>query len=204
MFIKTIKIENYRRFQKKDNEVYFAANKETNKQNKELNTTLIIGQNNAGKTSIISAIQKSCGIEKFSSNDFNYQYLNTVLNMFKTNKDVDFTIKENEKLKREILPYMLIKLIFSINCDEEESDELLSNIAPLIKNDLDENKEICCYIKYELKEIELYINELKKLVNSKQDFDLDDYLIFLNSNEFLFSTNIYIDDLNKSVALWEE
>lgn len=195
MFIKAIKIENYRRFQKNDNEVYFAVNKETNKQNKELNTTLIIGQNNAGKTSIISAIQKSCGIEKFSINDFNYQYLNIVFDMFKTNKDVDFTIKENEEIRRKILPYMLIKLIFSINCDEEESDELLSNIAPLIKNDLDENKEICCYIKYELKEIDIYINELKKLIISKQDFDLDDYLIFLNNNEFLFSTNIYIDDL---------
>ena len=134
MFIRTIKIENYRRFHNSDNEVYFATNKDKNKQNKELSTTLIIGQNNAGKTSIISAIQKSCGVEKFSSNDFNYQYLNTVLDLFKTNKDVDYTSKENEELRSKILPYILIKFTFSINYDDEESEELLSNIAPLIRN----------------------------------------------------------------------
>ena len=192
MFIEKIKIENYRRFQSSDNEVFFASNK---KENKGLSTTLIIGQNNAGKTSIISAIQKSCGLERFSGNDFNYEYLNRILDLFKSNIDVDFKIEDNEDLRKKILPYILIKLTFSINYDDEDSEELLSNIAPLIKNNLDENKQIFCYIKYEVKESEVFINELKKTITLKSFFDLDDYIAFLNKQESLFSTNIYIDDL---------
>ena len=59
MFLKSIKINNFRKFRKEGNKVEFTNSKnyQTNV-NVASNTTLIVGKNNSGKTTIINALEK--------------------------------------------------------------------------------------------------------------------------------------------------
>jgi len=69
MHLKKFTIENFRKFGTHDNTVSFAANRENSSL---ISSTLLIGQNNAGKTSIIAALKKASGEESFCISDFNW------------------------------------------------------------------------------------------------------------------------------------
>lgn len=99
MYLKSLKLTNYRKFSTKQNEIEFIssklikADKKIDDQNdKDIvqkdssnegiaeidvasDTTLIIGKNNAGKTTIITALDTLINHGKFGINDFNYRYL---------------------------------------------------------------------------------------------------------------------------------
>ena len=66
MYLSKFSLEHFRKFNDK-NTICFADNEENDKCL--LNSTLIVGQNNAGKTSVISALDKCCN-NKFEVTDF--------------------------------------------------------------------------------------------------------------------------------------
>ena len=104
MFLKSIKIENFRKFSDKKNDLTFTYNSSISKKEKDekreeqytdlaKNTTLIVGKNNSGKTSIINLLkelskfrakQKNC----FTVKDFNLNYLQKKYNRY-LNLDTD-------------------------------------------------------------------------------------------------------------------
>jgi putative ATP-dependent endonuclease of the OLD family len=105
MYLKRFKITNFRKFGVTDNEVEFVASKAGVEEiaNKiASSTTLIVGKNNAGKTTITKALQKLV-YNDIKAGDFNYQYLKTLFGAYKVNNFGNYSdsvrnfTAENEK-----------------------------------------------------------------------------------------------------------
>jgi len=80
MYIESFTLNNFRKFGERDNKVLLAYEKfRDQSKDEEINisttSTLIIGKNNVGKTSVITALKKLTGLEGFKSTDFNFEYL---------------------------------------------------------------------------------------------------------------------------------
>jgi len=83
MYLKSIKINNFRKFGSKDNLIGFVkANSGDNKESPVASsTTLIVGKNNAGKTTITKALEFIVDEgDKLVGSYFNFDYLNGLLN----------------------------------------------------------------------------------------------------------------------------
>ncbi len=78
MYIKSLKIVNFRKFGDKKNVLELVKPKSSLENNKSENTnvakatTLIVGKNNSGKTTIAVALNKIIKNENFKSTDFNF------------------------------------------------------------------------------------------------------------------------------------
>lgn len=241
MYLSKFSLEHFRKFNK-ENSVCFAYNKGNS--DYLLNSTLLVGQNNAGKTTVISALDKCCK-NNFDINDFNFYYLKSVLDNFCKNKtrieevfnlkeediskekidkdqkqnieateiksgdrsenqieNIEDIEKEKKDLINQICPFMKFGFEFTINSGENSENELLTNIAPLIKNDIlsdsdETNKKaiIRVFIKYEIKETIKFIGDFCKAFSQKEaDNDkFNDFLSFLSKGN-IFELNIYNDE----------
>lgn len=200
MHLSKFTLENFRRFRNKDNEVFFAKNLN----GKNLNgSTLIIGQNNSGKTSIVSALKKSTGNEPFLISDFNFDYLAELLSYFSANIDkikslfidyVDTYESERDNILSNIIPFMKFCFSFSLNYTDCNSEELLTNIAPLITNDLKENELVNVFVTYRVKETTNYISNLyEEFQNGLTVGNFNEFIEFLENNVD-FETNYYLDE----------
>ena len=122
MFLKSIKINNFRKFRKEGNKVEFTNSKnyQTNV-NVASNTTLIVGKNNSGKTTIINALEKLIN-KNINVSDFNFHYLKEILEKGKIEiPSIEFNIiigleeeTENKEIKNNdnlnnLLPFMTLK-----------------------------------------------------------------------------------------------
>lgn len=200
MYLKSFTLENYRKYGSKNNTVSFANNIEGHGL---VGSTLIIGQNNAGKTSIISALKKASKTDAFLATDFNFNYLYNILKFFFDNltdiKNVVIDSGEDPENKRESIlsnlsPYMKFGFEFQIDMVNKESEELLTNIAPIIKNEIDEIGSVQAYVKYELKERSKFIAELYSEFSDKafEDKTFEQFIEFLVKNDY-FEINVYLD-----------
>lgn len=200
MYLKSFTIENYRKFGKENNTVCFAKN---SKDKGLIGSTLVIGQNNAGKTSVVTALKKSSGSESLLVNDFNFNYLYGVLEFFYKNiSDIKAILidngesseEEKKKLLLAICPYMKFCYQFQMDIKDENSDELLTNIAPLIKNDLDEEGVVSAYVKYELKERLVFVYDFYSYFSNKSNSEetFGEFIEFLTKGNY-FEINIYTD-----------
>ena len=143
MFLKRLKLTNYRKFSSEKNIVEFISSKIVlNQDNDEENsvqndcdeidvasdTTLIIGKNNAGKTTIITALDNLINHSNaFGANDFNYRYLQEYLDGY----DVC-----NPPLGA---PY--IEFVLTIGL-EEDSNDRISNLIPfMLVEDIEDYEE---------------------------------------------------------------
>lgn|SRR5690625_313415 len=126
MYIESIKLNNFRKFREEKNEILLAYevfdDQENTSEDPEVNisqtSTLIIGKNNVGKTSVIRAIKKLAGKDRFVANDFNFYYLQQFLNDYNESSD-------NEDLE---VPKMKFTLKLRIKSEESK----LMNIAPVL------------------------------------------------------------------------
>jgi len=200
MHLKKFSIENFRKFGTHDNIVSFAANKENSSL---ISSTLLIGQNNAGKTSIVTALKKASGEESFCIADFNLSYLYSIIEYFNVNKlevkaifiDGENDVHNNRsKFLEKLSPYMKFGYEFQVDAVDENSTELLTNIAPIIKNELGNDGVVRAYIKYELKEQVKFIQELcNQFFNKELSEDtFDDFVEFLAKGNY-FEANVYTD-----------
>lgn len=91
MYLKSLKICNFRKFRTSDNVVEFAdaesydkrKNDKTSDVNVASTVTLIVGKNNAGKTTIIEALKKLINENvKFGIKDFNIEYLSELADRY--------------------------------------------------------------------------------------------------------------------------
>jgi putative ATP-dependent endonuclease of OLD family len=87
MYLKSLKIKNFRKFGDKNNIVEFVGSKDISLKSENINiapsTTLIVGKNNSGKTTVTEALKKLTGKIKFQENDFNFIYLSKLLDEYK-------------------------------------------------------------------------------------------------------------------------
>ena len=145
MYLKSLRIKNFRKFGSKNNVVEFVDSKDglttTDDVNVAKATSLIVGKNNAGKTTIITALDKVVNNQKFGANDFNFIYLTKLLNRYK---------RKQYKFK----PTLYFQLIIGI--DERNHHDLVNNFVPFMQlgdsQPTGEEKDFTIIAKYELKD----------------------------------------------------
>jgi len=186
MYLKSLKVENFRKFGSKNNIVEFVDSKKSLLTADDINvakaTSLVVGKNNAGKTTIITALDKIINNQKFCTNDFNFIYLNRLLNMYKKNHYI-------------IKPNLYFELIIGI--DERNHDDLVNNFVPFMKlgdsQSGTEEKDFTIVAKYELKDDEEFISAVKDLIlqySQNENIIFNKFLSLFNMTE-LFEFNYY-------------
>lgn len=115
MFLESFQLKHFRKFNETDNYIKFISGKNEEKIDVSKISTLIIGQNNAGKSTIFKAFEMLYNGSKFSSMDFNYSYISEYC-------ERQLEIYEDEDFLCPIIE-------FSFEVKVEDNNENLSNIA---------------------------------------------------------------------------
>tara|TARA_R110002126_G_C10490543_1_gene503781 strand:- start:24627 stop:26642 length:2016 start_codon:yes stop_codon:yes gene_type:complete len=150
MYLKSLTINNFRKFGTSNNKVEFVdANNlisTKGKMNIAPTTTLIVGKNNSGKTTIIHALEKLINEKKFKANDFNFNYIKTFLTKINSAPYLEFTINV---------------------AIESDSKDLVTNLVPFMTISNSDNSNLEIIIKYELAEEHIFLSLLKEITKSE-------------------------------------
>ncbi len=163
MYLKSLTISNFRKFENENNTVHFVAaeahsvgsSKLSSDNNVASATTLIVGKNNSGKTTVTKALEKLLDdSNKMLGNDFNFLYLNRLLTKYLNGDPIDE------------FPTLLFKLSV---CVDSSSGDIVSNVGPFM--DLEssissELVELVITVKYQIKEVELFKEKIIKILTA--------------------------------------
>lgn len=185
MHLKSLRITNFRKFGQKNNVVEFVGAKDVSSESPSINiapsTTLIVGKNNSGKTTITEALKKILGeSEKFDANDFNFIYLSGLLDEYKSGKFEKFPMIEFA---------IAVRINFDSDCD------LVTNIAPFMNIEnahaSEKERDFEVVLKYEVKEKIKFEEEVKLAMRKRKDNSLffRKFLELINNTDF--SMNYY-------------
>lgn len=142
MHLESLTLKNYRKFREKDNTIYFVRPKAINTTPEDKtpksaispSTTLIIGKNNSGKTTVVNALKMLCQSEQPSASDFNLLYLNDLFEKYKNEfKKTNFNNFDNIETPS-------IEFILTIDIDFNDED-LMTNLAPFMSISEKDNGE---------------------------------------------------------------
>lgn len=159
MYFKSLKMTNFRKFRTTGNIIEFtdaeSYEQQRNRKQDSINVastvTLIVGKNNAGKTTIIEALDKLVRRnDRFSVKDFNMDY-----------------IKEMAKQYQQGVFDQTPSIDFEITIGlEKGKDDYVTNIIPFLTIGGVTAKEVTILAKYELVEKEPFINGVKAVLNN--------------------------------------
>ena len=203
MFLKRLKLTNYRKFSSEKNVVEFISSKIVLNQDNDdgdynfeqnsvqndcvevdvaSDTTLIIGKNNAGKTTIITALDNLINHSNaFGANDFNYRYLQEYLAGY----DIC-----NPPLWA---PY--IEFVLTIGL-EEDSNDRISNLIPFMLVEYIEDSELDICIRYEVEDFVYFQSEMKDLYSEGKDKNaFSKFINLLHSTDYVLK--YYDKNMNK-------
>ncbi len=194
MYLKKLKLKNYRKINSIEQTINFAhcennfiSDSETLEKYLSQGTTLLVGKNNTGKSTIINLLNKLSGTKSgkrslFKYSDFNLDYIKRWYETYLSNaseEDIN-SINYNE------LP--LINFTITIGIDAENDN--IGNLADVIlieSFDLDDNtNEINIDIRYEVVEIIEFKKELINIINNE---------IIVPEKELNFMNSDYINEL---------
>lgn len=186
MYLKSLRISNFRKFGLENNKIEFvdARSYQKQKKEKEINiaptTTLIVGKNNSGKTTIINALDKLINKKgDFTANDFNFSYLKRLLFQY-----------ENSIEKPEN-PYLQFNIIIGI---EDNSNDLITNLVPfMVLDDLDRS-ELEILVKFEIEDEETFLNDIKKILGREKTGNIRFKKLLELIDETRFKLNYYNAD----------
>lgn len=179
MYLKSISLENFRKFRTENNVIGFVDAKDYKKDpsiNIAPKTTLIVGKNNSGKTTIVEALKKLVSNSSFCATDFNFDYLKDLLNLY--------TVEYLDSNKTKEIP--TLTFIFTIAIDSNEED-LLTNIIPFMTIGDVKESEVQIIAKWTANNSELFISSVKKFIVSSDDYKgqkFDRFLNLINENDF--------------------
>lgn len=184
MYLKSLKIKNFRKFGDENNFIEFVDSKDglqTDIINVATATTLIVGKNNSGKTTITKALMKLIESNHFEANDFNFSYLSELLEEYISDTFENFPTLEFEMI---------------IGLDEsDENQDLITNIVPFMNIEDTESKNFKIKMICELRETTEFEGKVKKIIQdySNQHIRFQRYLNLIDEVE---KTIIYynIDD----------
>lgn len=134
MYLESITIKNYRKFRTADNIIHFVkptvidnASKDQQESIIAPSTTLIIGKNNAGKTTVVNALTMLCNNRQPLPSDFNTYYLNSLFGEYAlAYKKDNHTNFENLEV-----PYLEFTLKIKVNFEEEDQMTHLSSFISI-------------------------------------------------------------------------
>lgn len=179
MYLKSLSIENFRKFRATNNQIDFvgaADYKKDEKINIAPKTTLIIGKNNSGKTTVVEALKKLVQSESFYATDFNFNYLKELL--------VLYTLEYLESEDKKQIP----TLTFTLTVVTDNSDEdLLTNIIPFMTLGDTKNSEVTIIARWAPKEDEVFFKAIKKFILNAEKYKsqkFDRFIDLLNDIDF--------------------
>lgn len=170
MYLKSLVIKNYRKYGKSQNEICFAhshANQSETEQYISESSSLMIGPNNSGKSTIVELLDtlqntKAQSRNVFKHSDFNLSYLKKWYDNYVSDKSSD----EIRGIKPEDLPLMEFRL--NIGIDSE--DDYISNFQDvLVISSLENNEnsdsiaDIDIIVKYEITNVKLFLQKLSEI-----------------------------------------
>lgn len=189
MYLKSFSLCNFRKFRNKNNTINFVSSKNTFNE-KDINlasgTTLIIGKNNSGKTTITNALNiilnKNCD---FKSNDFNFAYLNELYEEYKLSNFKEF-------------PKLIFEFLISV---DNADNDLFTNIISFINIENTQSNsssmDLKIIMKYEVKESIQFQNDFIELNNKKNGkISFNDFLGLIEKTEF---TENYFNEENGEI-----
>ena len=171
MYLKSLKLKNFRKFGEDNNLIEFVDSKDgldVDSINVASATTLIVGKNNSGKTTITKALDKIIDNKKFEANDFNFSYLNRLLEEYIVNTFDKF-------------PKLEFELIIGLD-DSEDNKDLITNIVPFMTIETVDTTEFTIKIKYELSERTEFIEKITNIISKYPD---NEYIRFQKYLELL-------------------
>lgn len=175
MYLESLTIKNYRKFRSIDNTICFVKPKnidisaESEQPDSVIapSTTLIIGKNNSGKTTVINALKMLCYSEQPSASDFNLTYLNDLFNQYRKVFETDQTTNF-ESLETPSLEFILvIKVDFS-------DEDLITHLAPFMsisEEDSGEPVGVRIMVKVALAEEPEFKEEVSKIFKATDSGD---------------------------------
>lgn len=187
MYLKSLQITNFRKFGTTENIIEFVDSKDNLQQdiNIALPTTLIVGKNNSGKTTITKALEKLLPSSSFNANDFNFAYLNMLVTEY---KEDNF----------ENMPTLIFKLV--IGFDKNITTDLVTNIFPFmtIENTDDSDEQYFeINIRYEVEEKETFKSNLKAIL-AKYNNEDKKHLLFQKFLDVINETSFELKYLNSN------
>ena len=189
IYLKSLRISNFRKFGTNNNVIEFvdAQGYEKYKCSEKFNiattTTLIVGKNNVGKTTVIEVLDKLINRERaFKATDFNFIYLRELLSTY------SLEVGELDKVK---LPCM--EFIVEIGLDKG-NDDLITNIIPFMLLEDVEKGKLDIKIRYEVREAEELRKEIENLFAQQYPRDL----LFNKFLELLDKTPYVVNYYNKN------
>jgi predicted ATP-dependent endonuclease of OLD family len=175
-----VKLINFRKFGLSENEVSFVSSRDYSVKNSgsdEINialaTSLIVGKNNTGKTTITKGLKKIICKEKFISTDFNFTHLFQVLESYKQD--------DTDKFQLPVIEFKL-----NIGLNDEEKDSLV-NVDKFIDIASALNSNLIIQIKYEVKEASIFKTNAKAVITKykhKDNLIFNKFLELINNTEF--------------------
>lgn len=169
MYLKSLQIKNYRKFGDEDNTIYFVAGDKTAQDTIEVHskvaaaTTLIVGKNNAGKTTAINALRLLLDSSDVRSNDINFRYLRCLFDGYAELFLEDKTLP--------IVMYPELNFSLSIGVEDELATTLISNLSQLIDinfvSDFD-CREIKLSERFEIQEAAVFRDAVIKILEKAE------------------------------------
>ena len=185
MYLKEFELRNFRKFYYKEdgnNCIRFSNPHKNDGINIASRTSLIVGANNCGKTTIISCLEKLLSSNpSFAKFDFNLDYIKEIFNSYPTDENASF---DNLKIP-EICFILRIEL-------DDNNDDLINNIAPFLKISNLDNKIVEIYAKWEVREKEAFLSKYKEInvkykkhcLNSEENIDTETLKKKLEADRF--------------------
>lgn len=195
MYLKRIKLQNFRKFGENNNIIDFVSSKDYSFQDTDstdnniaLATTLIVGKNNTGKTTITTALQKIVsGKDHFAATDFNFRYLSKIL---------DFYIKGDSD--NYLCPFIEFNLEIGIN---DESKDSTVNIKEFLTIENVNFSSVKIIIRYELVEQSIFTSGVESLIDNykftDKSFLLSKFLDFIEQTPFKMT---YFNNANEEIS----
>lgn len=203
MHLKSLTISNFRKFGITNNTIDFVASKGASENLVSSSTTLIVGKNNAGKTTATKALEKILdGGKSIVGNDFNFTYLNNLLKEYmvpspsKTlsapellfNVVINFDT-EGSDLISNLVPFMKLGDVLEYQGDDEDTNITAEETDPDVAGEAIDTKgfDLSITIKYEIKEMALFetkINDLIIRYKSKQELLFNRFIELINDTNF--------------------
>ncbi|MEQ5111568.1 AAA family ATPase [Providencia vermicola] len=163
MHLESLKIVNYRKFRTEENVIHFVEPceiKESSKESMEYNgigpsTTLIIGKNNVGKTTIVNALKMVCENTQPKAADFNVQYLQDLFEEYLTGKEI------------KKYPELEFKIIVNVDFEKNDLVSVLDEFMPIkdtaSESDSSNKKKIEITVKVEIVEQAVFSNAINDI-----------------------------------------
>jgi len=207
MYLQSLQITNFRKFGTKNNIIEFVQSdykkateskpdESTSKSFVACATTLIIGKNNAGKTTVTKALKQVIDNDNILGASFNLSYLNGLFDQYKKvlfglNKDNFLDFRKDEFNKVE-LPNMKFRLKVGLDTDPKStSTQNLSNLISIEDNTI--NKLITLEVKFIIAESEQYKERVYKTFCSaakrEHEVKFSEFLRIIDNTNF--SRQIY-------------